>query len=67
MLPVAHVRDLEPALVDHWSMNLRDILVQDAKAVLDSVSHCVLFRVVCLLAAHTTVTLQEQASTTEDH
>ena len=60
-LPEAHVRYLEAALVDRWSMNLRNILAHDAEAVLDQRTYCVLFHVVCLLAAHTVVTLQEQA------
>ena len=66
MLPVEHVRYLEAALVDRWSMNLRNILAHDAEAVLDQPTYWVLFHVVCLLAAHTIVTLQQQASTTRD-
>ena len=61
-LPSAHVRYLEAALVDRWSMNLRNILAHDAEAVLDQRTYCVLFHVICLLAAHTVVTLQEQAN-----
>jgi hypothetical protein len=54
-----HVRYLEAALVDRWSMNLRNILAHDAEAVLDQPTYCVLFHVVCLLAAHTALTLRE--------
>ena len=57
VLPVEHVRYLEAALVDRWSMNLRNILAHDAEAVLDQPTYSVLFHVVCLLAAHTAVTL----------
>ena len=66
VLPVEHVRYLEAALVDRWSMNLRNILAHDAEAVLDQPTYRVLFHVVCLLAAHTAMTLQEQAAMTED-
>ncbi len=59
VLPVEHVRYLEAALVDRWSMNLRNILAHDAEAILDQPTYCVLFHVVCLLAAHTAVTLRE--------
>ena len=65
-LPAAHVRYLEAALVDRWSMNLRNLLAHDAEAVLDQLTYCVLFHIVCLLAAHTAVTLREQATTTGD-
>ena len=63
-VPAAHVRYLEAALVDRWSMNLRNILAHDAEAVLDQPTYWVLFHVVCLLAAHTAVTLREQAAAT---
>ena len=65
VLPAEHVRYLEAALVDRWSMNLRNILAHDAEAVLDQPTYCVLFHIICLLAAHTAVTLREQAATTE--
>ena len=66
VLPVEHVRYLEAALVDRWSMNLRNILAHDAEAALEQSAYWVLFHVVCLLAAHTAVTLREQAATTEN-
>lgn len=66
VLPAAHVRYLEAALVDRWSMNLRNILAHDAEAVLDQPTYWVLFHVVCLLAAHTAVTLQESAVAARD-
>lgn len=66
VLPVEQVRYLEAALVDRWSMNLRNILAHDVEAALDQPTYWVLFHVVCLLAVHTTMTLQEQAATTED-
>ena len=65
VLPVEHVRYLEAALVDRWSMNLRNILTHDADAVLDQPTYWVLFHVVSLLAAHTAVTLRQQADTTD--
>ena len=55
-MPAAHARYLEAALVDRWSMNLRNILAHDAEAVLDRPTYCVLFHIVCLLAAHTAAT-----------
>ncbi|MCY3651048.1 MAG: hypothetical protein OXG40_14990 [Acidimicrobiaceae bacterium] len=64
VLPVEHVRYLEAALVDRWSMNLRNILAHDAEAVLDQPTYWVLFHIVCLLAAHTNVTLQEESAAT---
>ena len=66
VLPVEHVRYLEAALVDRWSMNLRNILAHDAEAVLDQPTYWVLFHIVCLLAAHTTVTRQEESAATID-
>ena len=64
VLPATHVRYLEAALVDRWSMNLRNTLAHDAEAVLDQPTYCVLFHIVCLLAAHTTVTRRRESAAT---
>jgi len=63
-LPAAHVRYLEAALVDRWSLNLRNILAHDAEAALDEPTYCVLFHIVCLLAMHTAATDRPGSSDT---
>ena len=66
VLPAAHVRYLEAALVDRWSLNLRNILAHDAEAVLDEPTYCVLFHIVCLLSTHTAATDQPGSSDTDN-